>query len=328
MTVSGWHAGEDSLCRVCGSAESTTVFDQAKDYITDELFMVRFCTRCGVGFTHPLPASMSRFYPSYYRQYSRFPQAMLRLLYGWRARSWIQPLSASGRALEIGCGNGWMLRELRRRGWSVVGNERTVQSALFASTVNGLPVFVGQLEALKPLPQFELIILFQVLEHLTDPLRTLRQCASLLKEGGILVVSVPNMKSWQAKWTGQSWFHLDVPRHLFHFSPSSLSHTLELAGFDVVAVRFASLVHDPYGWVQSLLNQLGFPHNLLTKVLMGMNRRAVLSPAGLVMVFAAALLVVPGLLMAMTSWGVGAGAFIEVVAAKPNRDEACRGGTG
>jgi 2-polyprenyl-3-methyl-5-hydroxy-6-metoxy-1,4-benzoquinol methylase len=61
-----------------------------------------------------------------------------------------------------------MLRALRQRGWAVVGNERTVQSTVFASTVNGLPVFVGQLDALKPLAQFDLIVLFQVLEHLPD----------------------------------------------------------------------------------------------------------------------------------------------------------------
>lgn len=316
MTVHEQQNCVSQSCRVCRGLKSDLWVKDAKDYITEQLFEVRQCSFCRVAFTHPQPESMHQFYPSYYRQYGRVAQAILKFLYNWHARSWVKSLGFSGRALEIGCGNGWMLRALRQRGWEVVGNERTVQSTLFASTVNDLPVFVGQLDALKPLAQFDLIVLFQVLEHLPDPLSTLRQCTALLKEGGTLVVAVPNLKSWQAQWTGSSWFHLDVPRHLFHFSPASLSYAMELAGLSVSNVRFSSLEHDPYGWLQSLLNQAGFKQNLLTRLLMGADRGRLAGLAKLEMGLLSLCLLGPCLLLALCSWISGAGAVVELRAAK------------
>jgi SAM-dependent methyltransferase len=263
---------------------------------------------------------MHRFYQASYRQYGGLTHTILRRLYHWRTRSWVRAFGSSGMALEVGCGAGWMLRALRPQGWTVVGNERTVQSTASASRVNGLPIFVGNLAALKPEPRFDLIILFQVLEHLPDPLATLQQCVRLLKPGGNLVIAVPNLESWQARLTGRSWFHLDVPRHLFHFSPRSLSQVLRQTGLTVNCIRFVSFEHDPYGWGQSVLNLLGFEQNLLTKVLMGMDRQALLSLAGLTMMFVGGLLLFPSLLLAVGSWLAGAGASVEILAVKPIPD--------
>lgn len=303
-------------CRVCGSTDSALLFEAARDYITGELFEIRRCARCGVAFTHPQPASLNRFYPPQYRRYGGLTRAVLKFLYDRRARSWVRVLGSSGRALEIGCGSGWMLSALCRQGWQVVGNERAVQSVAYASKVNGVPVFVGGLEALKPEARFDLIVLFQVLEHLPDPLLTLQLCARLLKTGGSLVVAVPNLESWQARLTGPSWFQLDVPRHLFHFSPQSLAYVLRRAGFTIRRTRFASLEHDPYGWEQSLLNLLGFEQNLMTKALMGTGRHALKSPAGIVMALVGGVILIPSLLAAVGSWLAGAGASMEIMAVK------------
>jgi SAM-dependent methyltransferase len=304
-------------CCLCQSSKSGAFLECATDYVTGETFQVRRCAYCGLAFTYPQPVSMDRFYPSRYRRYSWFVQAILEFLYRRRVRSWVQGLGSSGRALEVGCGAGWMLCALRQQGWKVVGNERTFQGAVCASSMNNLPVFVGGLAALKLEPRFDLIILFQVLEHLSDPLETLQQCAMLLKPGGSLVVAVPNLDSWQARLAGPSWYHLDVPRHLFHFSTRSLSTILELVGLTIHRIRFSSLEHDPYGWAQSFLNLLGFRQNLLTKALMGLDRRSVLSPAGFIMAFIGSLLMIPSLLLAVSSWLAEAGALVEIQAVKP-----------
>lgn len=237
-------------------------------------------------------------------------------MYRLRARSWVRDLGPTGRALEIGCGSGWMLQALHRQGWRVVGNERTVQSVAYAWQMNGVPAFVGSLDALKPASQFDLIVLFQVLEHLQDPIRVLRDCAKLLKVGGTLIVAVPNFESWQARTTGTYWFHLDVPRHLFHFSSRSLSRALGVAGLSISRKQFISLEHDPYGWVQSLLNALGFEQNLLTKILMGADPRNSWSLSGIAMAVVAFLLLIPSLVLAVGSWLAGAGASMEVMAIK------------
>ena len=146
-----------------------------------------------------------------------------------------------------------MLDTLRRAGWRVVGIERTPEMARFARHDLELPVFAGGVEAIAARPHFDLIILFQVLEHIRDPLSVLRQCATLLKPSGVLIVGVPNLESWQARYTGPHWFHLDVPRHLFHFSPRSLGKVLQMADLTVSRISFVSFEHDPYGWIESIL---------------------------------------------------------------------------
>lgn len=318
MTVAHPPDMSAEACRLCGAMEHASVLNQARDYITGERFDVIRCTECGVAFTAPQPSTLYRFYPLYYRQYSRLTGALLRFLYNRRARSWVRTLGPSGVAMEVGCGDGWMLHALREQGWTVMGNERTIQSSLVAAKVNGLPMFVGGFDAVKRQPRFDLIILFQVLEHMPEPLKTLLDCSALLKPGGVLMVSVPNLESWQARVTGDAWFHLDVPRHLFHFSARSLSETLRRIGLVVRRRRFVSFEHDPFGWEQSLLNLLGFPQNLLTSSLMGMNRRAILSPSGLAMVLVGGVLLIPSLALALVSWVAGSGAIVELMAVKPS----------
>jgi SAM-dependent methyltransferase len=209
-----------------------------------------------------------------------------------------------------------MLAALRDRGWRVCGSERTVSSAMAAAEVHGIPMFVGDLDALSPRPGLDLVVLFQSLEHVPDPVAMLQNCGSLLRKGGSLVVSVPNLDSWQARFSGRSWLHLDVPRHQHHFSPSTLKYALEKVGLKVVRARFVSPEHDPYGWVQSGLNMVGFRQNLLFKLLMGYPRRGV-SILELVAMFAVGgILAVPAVVVAACSWGAGSGAIMEVWATK------------
>ena len=177
-------------------------------------------------------------------------------------------------------------------------------------------MFVGDFDALGASARFDLIILFQVLEHLAEPLVTLRRSARLLERGGVMVVAVPNIASWQARLFGRSWFHLDVPRHLHHFSPAALACAFEKAGLTVVRTRFVSLEHDPYGWVQSVLNRIGFRQNLLTRLLMGMGREEVSIATVVPMVALSALLVIPSVALSVCSWVAGSGAIMEMWAAK------------
>jgi hypothetical protein len=170
--------------------------------------------------------------------------------------------------------------------------------------------------ALSPSARFDLIILFQVLEHLAEPLTTLRRSAELLEPGGMLVVAVPNLASWQARVFGRSWFHLDVPRHQHHFSPGALEYAIQQAGLRVVRTRFVSPEHDPYGWVQSLLNWMGFKQNLLTKFLMGMNRDQMTAPTIAAITAMSAVLLIPSVALSLCSWGAGSGAIVEMWAAK------------
>src|SRR5207247_839841 len=148
-------------------------------------------------------------------------------------------------------------------------------------------------------------ILQQVLEHLTDPMDTLAKCARRLKPGGHLVVGVPNLASWQFRFSRQHWQHLDVPRHLGHFTPDSLRAAMEKVGLRVDNISYVSLEHDPYGWVQSTLNKLGFPQNLLLRWLSGEERGSLFTPTGLLMVLVTLLLTLPSFVLALVSWAAG-----------------------
>jgi 2-polyprenyl-3-methyl-5-hydroxy-6-metoxy-1,4-benzoquinol methylase len=303
-------------CEVCGSVRGPLLIDHATDYITGAAFSVRRCDGCGLATTEPQPASMDPYYPAAYRRYSGITLRALRWLYGWRVRGWARRLSRRGRALEVGCGDGWMLGALRDRGGRVLGSERTIAGARSAAATNRIPVFVGDLDSLGSSAHFDLIILFQALEHLAEPMVTLRRSANLLERGGVMVVAVPNFASWQARLFGRSWFHLDVPRHRHHFSPAALASAFEKAGLKVMRTRFVSVEHDPYGWVQSVLNRVGFKQNLLTRLLMGMGREEVSLVTVVPMVALGALLVVPSVALSLCSWMAGSGAIVEMWAAK------------
>lgn len=295
--------------------KNSIAIERATDYITGQTFDVQACGACGLAFTHPAPALMDAYYPSAYRNYGGATLRTLRFLYGRKVRGWMPYLRPRGRALELGCGAGWMLRALRNRGWRVVGSERAIDGARGAAVANQIPVFVGDFDALGAPAGFDLIILFQVLEHLSDPMATLHRSAALLAAGGTVVVAVPNFASWQARVFGRAWFHLDVPRHQNHFSPTVLASALENAGLRIVRTRFVSPEHDPYGWVQSALNRMGFRQNELTKLLMGMEREG----AGLMllpMLLVAGLLVLPSVILSLGSWAAGSGAIMEMWAVK------------
>lgn len=304
-------------CAACGDRRVRRE-REARDYVTGKVFALVRCEACGVVFTWPRPASLARHYPPRYREYAAPVAAGLRALYRRRVRKWTRDVAGGGRALEVGCGAGWMLAALSERGWRAIGVERTVEQAAFASRVLGVPVIVGGPEALREGPHFDLIFLFQALEHLDRPVVVLRECAERLKPGGRLIVAVPNYGSWQARWAGHGWFHLDVPRHLFHFTPQALAWELRRAGLEPATVSFASWEHDPYGWVQSLENRLGLPQNALTRWIMGLEVPLLAAAASVLL---AALLAVPAAVLAVASWLARAGAIVEMTAVKPRFPE-------
>ncbi|MFQ5912188.1 MAG: class I SAM-dependent methyltransferase [Nitrospinota bacterium] len=312
-------------CKVCGSNDVLKLF-YTRDYFSGEIFTVYRCPGCGIAFTWPQPTVLDPYYPSAYRSYGTLVRHLLRALYRLRVRKWVRRLGRKGLALEIGFGAGWMLEVLRDHGWLVVGTERTPEAASFAAHALGLPVYVGGLEALRPEPRFDLVLLFHVLEHLPDPLNALRNVSHLLKPGGNLIAAVPNMASWQARLAGPHWQHLDVPRHLFHFTPESLSHLLTLVGLKVTKVRFISWEHDPGGWLQSALNRLGFQQNILNQWLMGINRGELRRLSGFGICGVSPFLFIPCILLSVLSWWARTGALAEVWAGK--EAEPCGGNAG
>lgn len=144
------------------------------------------------------------------------------------------------RALELGCARGVFLQQLRDQGWECVGVEPSAEVA-GRTKACGFDVRIGMLEAVMHddpetfAPEsFDAVFAWMVVEHLHDPVGTLRIAKALLKRNGTLTFSVPNFGCWERSVFGRLWHALDLPRHLQHFTVNSLSQLLQLSGFELV----------------------------------------------------------------------------------------------
>jgi len=310
MSLTGKLAG-DEPCPVCGAPGGRPIYNDARDPITLDSFRVVACSSCGVAYTLPRPSSLDRYYPQRYRGYGALVTRVLSALYDIRVSRWAGLQPEGGSVLEVGCGPGLMLAALHRRGWRVLGIERNEAVAETARRALGVEIVATPVEALPADAQFDLIIMFHVLEHIGEPVALLKECAKRLAPGGHLITNVPNFSSWQSRFAGSKWLHLDVPRHLVHYTPQTLSATLERAGLKLSGISFASLEHDPYGWVESTINILTRRTNTLTRFLMG------LDPFGLGVLLSfvlGALLVPAAMLLSVASWVARRGALMEAAA--------------
>lgn len=301
-------------CPNCGGVRMSNLFT-AKDWSSTDTFQVWQCESCSFGVTRPMPADIGAYYPENYRHFNPLISAIMTAMYRARVRSWQKHFPKKGAALEVGCGNGWMIQALAEYGWKVVGFERDERVARRLSEAMKIEIFSGGLEQLGT-QKFDLILMFNVIEHLTDPFAQIKRCAEMLNDGGTIILSTQNFASLQAKWTGAHWSHLDVPRHLFHFSARSFDTLFAKNSLQRIRTSTMSWIHDPYGWIVSFQNALGFDKDLLTVSLMSWKWPRFFTPKGLLLVTATAVLGFPAIILSVVTWVSRTGGLIEVWARK------------
>jgi 2-polyprenyl-3-methyl-5-hydroxy-6-metoxy-1,4-benzoquinol methylase len=238
---------EETTCLLCGSSRWTTLVEAEDGDRQGLSFRVVRCERCGLAFTNPRPdaASIAPFYPPDYPPHRRRPRAArlgpigwLRTRYGGDPQRHGPRWHGQGRLLDVGCASGEFLDRMHCRGWSVVGVDVSPSAVDYVRDTLGLPAFVGTLpHAAIPPASFDVVTLWQCLEHVHRPLELLRAAYQVLVPGGWLYVTVPNVASDAFRWFGGDWLGMDLPRHLVHFNPDTFREMLERAGFDVHAVR-------------------------------------------------------------------------------------------
>jgi 2-polyprenyl-3-methyl-5-hydroxy-6-metoxy-1,4-benzoquinol methylase len=154
-----------------------------------------------------------------------------------------------GKLLDVGCGSGEWLLWMRDLGWAVEGVDFD-ENAIRAAAREGLIIKCGTLEdQCYPNNSVDAVTLNHVIEHVPNPVATLKECARILKPGGKLFLGTPNTSSLGHKLFGEDWRGLEPPRHLHIFGMGSMAALLNKAGFTKFSI---STIHSPYIWRQSL----------------------------------------------------------------------------
>jgi SAM-dependent methyltransferase len=255
---------QSSVCNICGGALRTR-FSAVLDPQTRETFAVNECTACGFGHTVIHAKDLSRYYGDYHGG-----RHGLTASYCARRRLQLMARAASAgtqrRLLDVGCGDGTFLLAAQEKGWRVVGTEANPRIAQAA----GLDVR-SSLAELQGLAPFDCITLWHSLEHMRDPVALLSALSLLLAFDGTILVAVPNAGGLQSRLFGPKWFHLDVPRHLYHFGRRSLASLFERSGIVITHRWHQELEYDLLGWSQSALNAIMPTPNVFFNVLTGRN---------------------------------------------------------
>ncbi len=294
-------------CPFCGGT-AFELFFTAPDFDTGkETFRICRCKKCGLAMTQPqLPDhELARYYSlSYYgtgeAKFTGLAEKITRFFNQLRAKTIVSRLDRSlkptpgtrQKVLDIGCGRGSLLTALRDMGYECHGVERNEFPS--GDLPRGIKFHTGNLKDIAFNKDFfDVIIIWHVLEHIDDPVAMIAEVSKILRPDGLLAIAVPNFGSVQSEFFKQNWFHLDLPRHIYHFTPDTLTAILQKFGFTVSGSTTFSAEQNIFGFVQSALNLIARRHtpNRFYSLLKKTVKRP--SPAVFMSWAAAALSIVP-----------------------------------
>jgi SAM-dependent methyltransferase len=215
------------------------------------------CARCGVSTTSPWPTSgqLDAAYGPWYRpgegRFSGIGDALLRRTRAALAKRLDQQAPA-GPVLDVGCGDGTLVKALAGLGRRAVGLERGAPG--FDPALIGADIRDDDLSQLSG--DWAAIVFWHSLEHLPEPRAALSHAARLLAPGGLLVVALPNIASSQAATFGDRWLALDLPRHLVHVPSAALLAAIEELGLQPTRVSQLRGGQVLFGWAHGLVGGL------------------------------------------------------------------------
>ena len=228
---------ETIRCAICDGTETRPLYRKLG------LVLVR-CAACGLVYTNPRLSkeeTLKRYSPEYfwndYLPAQGAPNGRYDLAHlDHRHAAMLQLIAAQvpppGRLVEIGAGAGFFLKAATRAGWTATGCEVSAEAVAFARERLGLDVREQSAEALDvPPASVDVLVMFDVAEHLFDPLSVFRAARRSLRPTGLLVVSTPNIDALSRWALGRDWAILSPLEHLYYYSEATLRRLLEQAGF-------------------------------------------------------------------------------------------------
>lgn len=216
------------MCARCGVPPARIV-RRAESWLDDVpgTYEVRECASCGLWVTSPRPRrdELRRVYPAGYHKVRTPDPAPARTVRGEQT------------VLDVGCGVGDFLAIARSRGWRGVGVEISPEAAAVARA-RGFDVVVGDaLDVEFPGEKFDRVRCAHTLEHVPDPSRLVRRLADAVRDDGLVTIVVPNRESVTARLFRRYWYHLDLPRHLYHFRPQDIRALAAESGLGVTVAH-------------------------------------------------------------------------------------------
>jgi SAM-dependent methyltransferase len=239
-------------CNLCGSSDHETIYAARPDLVRDvdlgrkfrasgdELLtqpLVR-CRQCGLRFVNPriaAPAMLDGYASGSDPEYVSQMDARVRTFR--RGLPEIERLAGGrGRLLDVGCAAGAFLKAATDAGWDAVGIEPNAWLAAWGAEHYGVTILVGSLDDVALSGPFDVVTLWDVIEHTPDPMHVLRRLNGLLRPGGLLIVNYPDAGSAVARALGRRWPFLSSV-HLYYFTRRTMREALRRAGFDPLIAR-------------------------------------------------------------------------------------------
>jgi 2-polyprenyl-3-methyl-5-hydroxy-6-metoxy-1,4-benzoquinol methylase len=255
-----------NICNLCGHVRFKPL------WVIRHLEIVQ-CQACGLIYTHSIRTwdyqTSSGQNEGALRDYQRYywPARKASALKVWDQ---LESFRNLGRLLDVGCGFGFFLDEARRQSWEVVGVEPSLDQAAWARKNLRLRVLADLGSPELQLGQFDVVTIWDVIEHVTDTRALLRRCRELLRPGGLLLVKTPNADGLLLR--GPQWLrpylllyrHLVYPanprEHLYHFTPKILAQLFREEGFSVLTMDFSqSCAERPISGGNKLIQAVRYP---------------------------------------------------------------------
>ena len=236
---------EIKICPICAGIEFVSKFT-CKDYtVSQESFKIIECVKCHFLITSPRPdeSEIGKYYLSdKYISHSGKAKTLIDSIY-LKVRNitlaqklkLVESYKGSAEILDYGCGTGEFLNSCKTNFWNISGVEPSISAREKASKLTQTDIH-SSIDSITN-KKYDVITLWHVLEHITSLENTLLSLIEKLKEGGTLIIAVPNHKSEDAIYYNEYWAAYDVPRHLWHFSKETMSKLLTKHSLTITKIQ-------------------------------------------------------------------------------------------
>lgn len=230
-------------CPVCEGHQFHKVMEVKDHFLSEQLFFIDECNQCGHRFTNPFPDpdELNQYYESEdYISHSSTSKGIVNRLYKFlrnytirQKYNLIYDRKRGHKILDIGSGTGELLNEFVKHNWETAGVEPNKTARDKAINGYGLEIYDEYELQNFPSGYYDVISMWHVLEHVSDIKSRSRELSRLIKDDGIFVIALPNFKAFDALNYESYWAAWDVPRHLHHFTESSLQTLFQSYGFRI-----------------------------------------------------------------------------------------------